>query len=132
MFHHFVKYGLFIMLTALIAGDFLYQYEWMSWYIQFGPTLLFWSIVILVALFESSSNDNTGEKVMGDDYISRNVFMLTYILGVSIVMRGIFGQPEMSVFDHQSFSFWFFYLSVVTGVAYNVWKYRNTSRGLKN
>lgn len=126
MFHLFAKYGLLISLTVIIISDFLHHLPFMAWYIQYGPFILFWMIVSVVALLEKTSGQGKDEKeeiAAAAGSIKRSAGILIYLLALFIALKSIFGQPASAIFDYQASEFWYMYFFLLITMIIKSWSY---------
>lgn len=103
----FLWYLLYASLLFLIIVDFFHG---IPWYIQYGPMILAWIVVVIVAIFEKEE-DKSGEKI--PDYNKKNnnktwIYFLLFTWLLVIFMNAVVGEPKAEIFNMYNPEFWVF------------------------
>ena len=90
-----------------IVCDFLYEYEWVTFGLQFGPLFATIAFIILMVLLDSRDSDDI-EETKADKEAGRNrvIFIIVLIISLNI----FWGQPQMSVLNITRFEFWLVFI----------------------
>lgn len=90
-----------------IVCDFLYEYEWVTFGLQFGPLFSVIAFIILMVLLDSRDSDDI-EETKADKEAGRNrvIFIIVLIISLNI----FWGQPQMSVLNITRFEFWLVFI----------------------
>src|SRR5699024_12205387 len=74
-----------------IVCDFLYEYEWVTFGLQFGPLFATIAFIILMVLLDSRDSDDI-EETKADKEAGRNrvIFIIVLIISLNI----FWGQPQ--------------------------------------
>lgn len=108
--NYFFTTLLCMSILFLFITDFFYQYSWMTWYIQFGPVILTWILILIAAAFEKKedkmeTDERRPSKISGRKYM----FLFTILLALLIIFMNLFvGQPNMGITDIDNPEFWVF------------------------
>lgn len=109
----FLMGSVYISFTIWIITDF---FTGISWYIQYGPIILFGGIVVTVAILEmDDEEDETEQKETGKRTKFGSLFRFSLILFIwfLIAAMNIFvGKPRTDAFNIYDLSFWVFLVAI--------------------
>ena len=90
-----------------IVCDFLYEHEWVTFGLQFGPLFATIAFIILMVLLDSRDSEDI-EETEADKKAGRNrvIFIIVLIISLNI----FWGQPQMSVLNITRFEFWLVFI----------------------
>lgn len=106
--HYFIMVIFLFSILFLFITDFFYQYDWMKWYVQFGPIILTFVIILIGATFEDKENNQEDDetkkpKISGRKYTALFIILLALL----IISLNIFvGEPEMRIANIHNPEFW--------------------------
>lgn len=109
----FLMGSVYISFIIWIITDF---FTGISWYIQYGPIILFGGIVVTVAILEmDDEEDGTEQKETGKRTKFGSLFRFSLILFIwfLIAAMNIFvGKPRTDAFNIYDLSFWVFLVAI--------------------
>lgn len=92
----------------MFITDFFYQYDWVTWQVQFGPIILTWAILLIAAAFERKESNEENEvkkkpKISGSNHFT---LFIVFVALVIISLNIIVGEPNMSITNMYNPEFW--------------------------
>lgn len=102
---------LYVSLLWAFTTDFFHQYSWMSTTVQYGPMVLAWAIIIVLAIFEALNKEDEKKKADKDGETKgkrMGIFAMMFLWGTVIALNFLVGEPSMNLLNVYSPEFWFF------------------------
>lgn len=90
-----------------IVCDFLYEYEWVTFGLQFGPLFSVIAFILLVVLLDSRHSEDI-EETKADKKAGRNRFI--FIIALIVSLNIFWGEPKMSALNITRFEFWLLFI----------------------
>ncbi|MFC3418046.1 hypothetical protein ACFOLA_00825 [Salinicoccus hispanicus] len=115
--------------TWAIACDFLYHLSFMTWYIQFGPIILTFTLAVVTVLMdEKSKNTKIGASKKEDEKgdtekpnLKITFFIPIYLIALVVSMTAIYGPPQNNLFDYTRMEFWIFIAVLTFSDVFKYW-----------
>src|SRR5699024_12595469 len=87
----------------------------MSTTVQYGPMVLAWAIIIVLAIFEAVNKEDEKKKADKDGETKgkrMGIFAMMFLWGTVIALNFLVGEPSMNLLNVYSPEFWFFLIQI--------------------